>query len=111
MPAVHHSVDQMLSGATDFRPLTDGPGKSGASLQRLTIDRSGYVVKFLDPAVDWTMRASGVLAGPVVALWERGILDELPQCLVQPIVAVAVEVRPAPERPLTAVRCWMSAIT
>ena len=103
MPAILPSVDQMLAGATDVRPLADGPGKSGASLQRLTIDDANFVVKRLDPAVDWTMRASGVLAGPVVALWERGILDELPECLVQPIVAVAVEVRPTPQRPMTAI--------
>ena len=69
------------------------PGKSGARLDRVTIDGVDYVVKYLDPATDWTMRASGVLGGPVVALWSRGILSRLPDCINQPIVAVAMERR------------------
>jgi hypothetical protein len=91
MPAVLPSIADMLSGATDLQPLEDAPGKSGARLERLTIGGAAYVVKYLDPADDWTMRASGVLGGPVVPLWTRGILAQLPECFNQPIVAVAVE--------------------
>ena len=91
MPAVLSTFAEMLDGATDVRPMDDAPGKSGARLDRLTIDGDPYVVKYLDPAADWTMRASGVLGGPVVPLWTRGILGRLPDCINQPIVAVAVD--------------------
>lgn len=91
MPQVLPSISDMLSGATDLQPLDDAPGKSGARLERLTIDGEAFVVKYLDPAVDWTMRSSGVLGGAVVPLWTRGILAQLPECINQPIVAVAVE--------------------
>jgi Phosphotransferase enzyme family len=91
MPAVLSGVTELLAGATDIRPLDDAPGKSGARLDRLTIGDSRYVVKYLDPRTDWTMRASGVLGGPVVPLWSSGILDRLPDCFNQPIVGVAVE--------------------
>ena len=45
------------------------------------------MLKHLDLAGDWTMRASGSLRGAPLELWERGILDRLPDCLNQPIVA------------------------
>lgn len=102
MPALLLSIADMLSGATDLRPLEDGPGKSGARLNRLTIDGDPYVVKYIDRADDWTMRASGALGGPVIALWTRGILDLLPSCIDQPIVAVAAENRGRPDQ-LTAI--------
>ena len=91
MAPVLPSISEMLSGATDMRPLDDAPGKSGARLERLRIDGEPFVVKYLDPASDWTMRASGVVGGPVLPLWTRGILGRLPECINQPIVAVAVE--------------------
>ena len=60
-------------------------------MERVVIDGRPYVLKHLDLAEDWTMRASGDLRGAPLTLWERGILDRLPDCLNQPIVAVARE--------------------
>jgi hypothetical protein len=91
MAPVLSTISEMLAGATDLHPMSSAPGKSGARLDRLRIDGEAFVVKYLDAASDWTMRASGVLAGPVVPLWTRGILGRLPECINQPIVAVAVE--------------------
>lgn len=102
MPAILPSITEMLSGATDVRPMQEAPGKSGARLDRLTIDGRPYVVKYLDPSADWTLRASGVLAGPVVTLWTTGVLDRLPACIQQPIVAVATD-GTGSRRPVTAV--------
>jgi hypothetical protein len=48
-----------------------------------------YVLKRLDLAEDWTLRASGSLRGAPLVLWERGILSRLPECFNQPIVAAA----------------------
>lgn len=87
-PFVHASVDDLLAGSTDRSPMTT-PGKSGAQLERVTIDGAPYVVKHLDPAVDWTLRAAGVPGSATLALWKRGILAELPDCFDQPIVGIA----------------------
>jgi hypothetical protein len=82
---------ELLAGATDRTGLAEVPGKSGASLERVVIDGQHYVLKHLDLAEDWTMRASGCLPGAPLVLWERGILARLPGCLNQPIVGAARE--------------------
>jgi hypothetical protein len=82
---------EMLAGATDRTGLAEVPGKSGASLERVVIEGQHYVLKHLDLAEDWTMRASGCLPGAPLVLWERGILARLPGCLNQPIVGAARE--------------------
>ena len=84
----HASLDELLAGATDREVLVDGAGKSGARLERVTISGQRYVVKHLSLADDWTMRAAGQLGGATLALWQRGLLARLPDCINQPIVAV-----------------------
>ncbi len=86
-----HEVTELLAGATRRDAIADAPGKSGASLERLEIDGRPYVLKHLDLSSDWTMRASGCLRGVPLELWERGVLDRLPDCLNQPIVGVLRE--------------------
>jgi hypothetical protein len=84
-------LDELLAQVTERETLEEAPGKSGARIERVVIDGQRYVLKHLDPAGDWTVRASGSLRGASLTLWERGILARLPDCLNQPIVAVAVE--------------------
>ncbi|HEV3069638.1 MAG TPA: hypothetical protein VGY50_17405, partial [Streptosporangiaceae bacterium] len=90
-PAARPDLAGLLAGATGRSALDGAPGKSGARMERVVIDGRPYVLKHLDLAEDWTMRASGDLRGAPLTLWERGILDRLPECLNQPIVAVARE--------------------
>ena len=82
---------EMLAAATKREPVSDAPGKSGATLERLEIGGQRYVLKHLALASDWTMRASGSLRGAPLELWDRGILHKLPDCINQPIVAAAPE--------------------
>ena len=82
------SVEELLAGATVVTRV-EGPGKSGARLDRLVLDEEPYVAKYLDAERDWTMRAAGVEGGAVLELWRRGILSLLPECIDQPIVGVA----------------------
>jgi hypothetical protein len=82
-------VADLLGVATERIVLGQAPGKSGAQLERLVIRGRPYVLKRLDLADDWTMRASGCLRGAPFELWERGILARLPGCFNQPIVGVA----------------------
>jgi hypothetical protein len=85
------SVAELIAGATERRPLAEGAGKSGAGLERVVIGGRPYVLKHLDLAEDWTMRASGCLRGAPLLAWERGLLARLPACFNQPIVGVAPE--------------------
>jgi hypothetical protein len=82
-----YPLTELLSGATERTVLAEAPGKSGATLERMVIGGQDYVLKQLDLADDWTMRASGCLRGAPLVLWERGILSRLPGCFNQPIVA------------------------
>ncbi len=85
------SVTELIAGATERTVLTEGAGKSGARLERLVIGGRPYVLKHLDLAQDWTMRASGCLPGAPLVAWERGLLARLPGCFNQPIVGVCPE--------------------
>jgi hypothetical protein len=82
-------VAAMLAGATERSGFGEAPGKSGARLERVVIGGERYVLKHLDLAEDWTLRASGCLRGAPLVLWERGILARLPACFNQPIVGAA----------------------
>jgi hypothetical protein len=95
-PAVSASVTDLIAGATERTSLTEGAGKSGARLERVVINGQPYVLKHLDLAEDWTMRASGCLRGAPLLAWERGLLARLPACFNQPIVGVAPEHGGAP---------------
>jgi hypothetical protein len=95
-PPVLACVTDLIAGATERIPLTDGAGKSGARLERVVIGGQRYVLKHLDLAEDWTMRASGCLLGAPLLAWQRGLLARLPACFNQPIVGVAPEVGGGP---------------
>jgi hypothetical protein len=88
-PAAFFSLAELIAGATERRPLAGAAGKSGARLERVVIGGQPYVLKHLDLAEDWTMRASGCLRGAPLVAWERGLLARLPACFNQPIVGVA----------------------
>jgi len=72
------SVDALLAGAVDRRPLDDHEGKSGARLERLAIDGRAYVVKHLVLADDWIRRATHDDRCRSIQLWELGVYDQLP---------------------------------
>jgi len=88
---VFRDLADLLVGATERTVLAEVPGKSGAWLELVVIDGQRYVLKHLDLADDWTMRASGCLRGAPLVLWERGILARLPDCINQPIVGAVRE--------------------
>ena len=96
VPRRYRDVAELLAGATERTVLAEVPGKSGASLEQVVIGGERYILKHLDLADDWTMRASGCLRGAPLTLWERGVLARLPDCFNQPIVGAAPEERPGP---------------
>ena len=76
--SVAPNVDALLAGAVDRRPLGDHEGKSGAQLERLSIDGRPYVVKHLVLADDWIRRATHDDRCRSIQLWELGVYDRLP---------------------------------
>jgi len=104
-------VAELLAGATERTVLAEAPGKSGATLERVVIGGQDYVLKHLDLAQDWTMRASGCLRGAPLALWERGILSRLPECFNQPIVGAAPETPSNPPTPAGGCALLMRDVT
>ncbi len=85
------TVAELLATAEIVEPFDDQPGKSGATLFRVRRGDERLVLKYLDPARDWTVRAAGVLGAPVWPLWSRGVLARLPGELLDPTVAVTLE--------------------
>jgi hypothetical protein len=81
------TVDAVLARATGVEAM-EHVGVSGAQLFRLQLDGEPHVLKYLDWDRDWTLRASGIPEGAVSRLWTEGVLDRLPACFNQPIVAV-----------------------
>jgi hypothetical protein len=85
------SVAELLAGVTERAPLQHSDSKSGATLERVRIGDEWFVAKTLDLRGDWTMRAVGDFGCTTLQLWRRGLLDTLPDCINQPIVAVAYD--------------------
>ena len=77
-PRTFASVADLIAGATARTGLDGAAGKSGARLERVVIAGQPYVLKHLDLAEDWTMRASGCLRGAPLLAWERGLLSRPP---------------------------------
>jgi hypothetical protein len=80
---------------TDLRgePVEHQDGKTGARLERITVDGQRYVVKHLHRAEDWLMRACGDLHPRPVTVWQEGWLDRLPESIDSAVVTAAWEER------------------
>jgi len=83
------SIEELIDGATERRPLVTGDGKSGSELELVVIDGERFVLKQLHPDADWTMRGFGDLACRPVAVWTTGLLDALPPSIDHAVVGAA----------------------
>ncbi len=80
-----------LIGDAPREPLDHTDGRSGGSLERVTIDGETYVLKHLDARSDWVMRATGDVTGRALTLWRSGWLDRLPASVDHATVGAAWE--------------------
>jgi len=85
------SVEALVAGASERRPLTNADGKSGARLESVVLDGEPYVLKVFDVERDWLLRASGDLGCRAVALWEHGLYDAIPATVDHTVVGAARE--------------------
>jgi hypothetical protein len=93
-----------LRGGADRCDELVADGKSGARLERLSWQGHDLVAKHLDRRADWTMRSLGYLECIPSVLWHRGVLADLPPCILEPTVAVYDDDRWPPDH--TVVVMW-----
>lgn len=83
------SVDDLLAGARERRPLNPSDAKSGAVLESVVIAGAPYVVKRFHPDGDWTARGFGDLGCRAVRVWASGLLDRVPSSIDHAVVGAA----------------------
>jgi len=81
------SLEDLLAAASTREPWEPEDTKSGARFERVVIDGARYVLKYQDPRDDWLLRATGDPGERYVRLWERGLLDRLPDVIDSAVVA------------------------
>lgn len=87
------SLTELFGAPVRGEPVADHDGKTGASLERVVVDGQRYVLKYLHPADDWVMRATGDVDFRPITLLRHGWLDELPACIDHAIVGAAWDER------------------
>ena len=87
------SLDELLAGATERRPLKPVDSKSGAAMERVLIGGTSYVVKHFT-APDWLADGSDDRTCRAVELYERGIYSAVADILDSTVVAAARLERP-----------------
>lgn len=80
------SVAELVAGATDRAPISTSDGKSGSSIEKLTIGGQRFVLKQLHPDRDWIARTLGDLCCWPVRLWSSGLLDLVPPSIDHTVV-------------------------
>jgi hypothetical protein len=88
------SLEELLGDGAKQTPLAQTDGKTGARLERVTLDGRPFVLKYLHLDDDWGMRATGDLGIRPVMLWRDGWLDRLPASIDHAVVAAAWDDRP-----------------
>ena len=88
------SPEELLGDGARRTVLSHTDGKTGARLERVTLDGRTFVLKYLHLADDWGMRATGDLGIRTVTLWRDGWLDQLPASIDHAVVAAAWDDRP-----------------
>jgi hypothetical protein len=87
--ALAPSVDALVDGASSREPMESADSKSGARFERVVIDGDSFVLKHVDPAVDWIARQTGDIGCWPVAVWEAGLVDLAPDCIDHAMVGAA----------------------
>ena len=89
MRALAASVDELLAGAERRESFVNPDGRSGSAFERVWIDGSPHVVKYLHLDDDFTMRVSGDLRPRAVRAWAAGLLDSAPAAVDHAVVGAA----------------------
>lgn len=83
------SVAELLGPDAVREPFASTDGKSGVTMERVSIDGERFILKHLNLEDDWTMRATGDLTCRPITVWRTGLLDQVPGCLDHTVVGAA----------------------
>lgn len=72
------SVDELLAGARRLGRHVTNESRSGASFEAVEIDGERCVVKYVEPASDFTMRVTGDADCRIRRVWASGLMDAAP---------------------------------
>ncbi len=86
---VAESLELLLQGCERREPWSTADGLSGSRFERVVIDGTPMVVKYISVDDDWIMRATGDLGRRQLTLLSSGVLTALPACIDHAIVGCA----------------------
>jgi hypothetical protein len=89
MPALAHSVEDLLAVAERREPFVNPDGRSTGAFERVWIDGTPHVVKYIHLDNDFTMRVSGDIGCRPVRAWAEGLLDAAPALIDHAVVGAA----------------------
>lgn len=84
-------ISEVIARLRDRMPVHGHDGRSGATLERATLDGVPVIVKTVDPDLDLTLRVAQGSAGREHDLWRRGVLDGLGPGVTHAIVAAGCD--------------------
>jgi len=83
------SLEELLRGVEISDSINAADSRSGASLDRLTINGQKLVLKRFSWSQDWLMRVAGDRTGWTVRAWESGIMSHVPDSIDHTTVGAA----------------------
>ena len=86
---VAESVERLLQGVDRREPWRTADSLSGSRFERVVVDGTPLVVKYISVDDDWIMRATGDLGWRQLALLSSGVLAALPDSIDHAIVGCA----------------------
>ena len=97
MPATVATIDDLIAGATDRRPVRPDDARSGGRFELLRINGQPRFLKVLAHEADWIMRVTGNTDHWEHKVWQAGLYDRFPASVDHTIVAMALDTSgPAP---------------
>lgn len=85
------TIEELVAGATDRRPVRSSDAKSGADFELLTLDGRACFLKVLDAASDWIMRVTGNTDHWEHKVWRAGLYHRFPDVIDHTIIAMALD--------------------
>jgi len=85
------TIEELVAGATDRRPVRSSDAKSGADFELLTLDDRSCFLKVLDAESDWIMRVTGNTDHWEHKVWRAGLYQRFPDVIDHTIIAMALD--------------------
>ena len=72
------SVDELLDGVRRLGPFVPADARSSATFERVEIDGTPGIVKYVHPDHDFIMRVGGDIGCLPLRVWAAGLMDLAP---------------------------------